>query len=437
MRRAAAVRRIHVYAFAALGTLFTGISVGCTEAVEVLEIFDPLIPDGPAPNPNAPRRVSQTTIFFIGVGQTVTLDLSTYFTDPNDDPLEYRARATDQGIARVSVSGSVATIIGVAYGTTDVVVTARDPGGLEAQQRLRFTVQNRPPEAVGSIPEQTVDVGDTVRVDVSPYFSDADGDALAYEADVFFDDRASASMSGSLMSIVGLSEGSTSITVTARDPAGDEARQRTRVTVTPSNHPPEAVGSIPEQTVDVGDTVRVDVSPYFSDPDGDALTYEADVFFDHRASASMSGSLMSIVGLSEGGTSITVTARDPAGEEARQQTRVTVIQPNRPPEVTDEIPDQTVDVGDTVWFNVFPYFDDPDGDRLTYSAVSADESIATVETPRSTVRITGVAAGSTTVTVTARDPDGLEASQEVGVTVNSADSGNRATSRRRVARRLR
>lgn len=329
MRRATAVHRIHVFALAALGTLFTGISVGCTEAIEVLEIFDPLIPDGPAPNPDAPRRVSQTTRFTIGIGQTVTLDLSTYFTDPNGDALQYGARATDQGIARTSVSDSLATIIGVTHGTTDVVVTARDPGGLEARQTLTVTVRNRPPEAVGSIPEQTVDVGDTVRVDVSPYFSDADGDALAYEAEVFFADR---------------------------------------------------------------------------------------------ASASMSGSLLSIAGLSEGGTSITVTARDPSGDEARQRTRVTVIQPNRPPEVTDEIPNQTVDVGDTVWFNVFPYFDDPDGDRLIYSAASADESIATVETPRSTVRITGVAAGSTTVTVTARDPDGLEASQEVGVTVNSADS---------------
>ena len=292
----------------------------------MLEIFEPLIPD---PNPNAPRSTQFSVSLDIGLGETVTLDLSDYFTDPNGDPLQYRAEATDVGIVRLSTSGSVATITGVRYGTARIAVTARDPGGLEGSLTIRVTVRNRPPEAVGSIPEQAVDVGDTVSVDVSPYFSDADGDALAYEADVFFDDR---------------------------------------------------------------------------------------------ASASMSGSLMSIAGLSEGGTSITVTARDPAGEEARQRTRVTVIQPNRPPDVTDEIPDQTVDVGDTVWFNVFPYFDDPDGDRLTYSAASADESIATVETPRSTVRITGVAAGSTTVTVTARDPDGLEASQEVGVTVNSADS---------------
>lgn len=326
MRRAAAVRRIRVYALAALGALFTGMVVGCTEVAEVLEIFEPLIPD---PDPNVPRILPGVTFFQIGRGETLTLDLSDYFTDPNGDPLEYGATASRQGIVSVSVSDSAATVVGVGYGTTDVIVTARDPGGLEARQSLRFTVRSRPPEAVGSIPEQTVDVGDTVSVDVSPYFSDPDGDALAYEAVVFRGDRASVSMSGSLMSIVGLSAGS---------------------------------------------------------------------------------------------TSITVAARDPAGTEARQFTSVTVIQPNRPPEITDEIPDQTVDVGDTVWFNVFPYFDDPDGDRLTYSAASADESIATVETPRSTVRITGVAAGSTTVTVTARDPDGLEASQEVGVTVNSADS---------------
>ena len=65
MRRAAAVRRIRVCALAALGTLFAGL-VGCTEPLEVLEIFDPFIPDGPAPNPDAPRRVSQTTSFSLG-----------------------------------------------------------------------------------------------------------------------------------------------------------------------------------------------------------------------------------------------------------------------------------------------------------------------------------------------------------------------------------
>lgn len=40
-----------------------------------------------------------------------------------------------------------------------------------------------------------------------------------------------------------------------------------------SNRAPRAEGTIPAMTVSVGESTSVDVSPYFSDPDGDALAY--------------------------------------------------------------------------------------------------------------------------------------------------------------------
>lgn len=39
----------------------------------------------------------------------------------------------------------------------------------------------------------------------------------------------------------------------------------------PENGAPLTSGTIPAQTVEVGQTAVVDVSPYFSDPDGDTL----------------------------------------------------------------------------------------------------------------------------------------------------------------------
>ena len=39
------------------------------------------------------------------------------------------------------------------------------------------------------------------------------------------------------------------------------------------NLPPMAIGAIADVTVEQGDTALVDVSGYFSDPDGDALAY--------------------------------------------------------------------------------------------------------------------------------------------------------------------
>lgn len=44
---------------------------------------------------------------------------------------------------------------------------------------------------------------------------------------------------------------------------------------TEPNQVPGTVGSIPAQSVFVADSVEVVVSGYFSDPDGDALSYSA------------------------------------------------------------------------------------------------------------------------------------------------------------------
>ena len=73
------------------------------------------------------------------------------------------------------------TITGVAIGTAVVMITARDPDGLEARQQAEVTVRatNRAPEASGTIPAQTLEAGDAGSVDVAAYFSDPDDDPLS------------------------------------------------------------------------------------------------------------------------------------------------------------------------------------------------------------------------------------------------------------------
>ena len=65
--------------------------------------------------------------------------------------------------------------------------------------------------------------------------------------------------------------------------------------------------------------------------------------------------------------------------------------------------------GETAPVNVSSYFNDPDGDALTYSAATSNAAVAGVSVSGSTMTIAGVAPGTATVTVTARDPGGLEA----------------------------
>ena len=343
-----------------------------------------------------------------------------YFMGPKREQLEFRAASADQDVATVEVSGRSVTVAGVAPGTTTATITARDPAGREASQQVRITVQhaNRPPRAVGTIPEQATSVGDMVELDLAPYFTDPDGDPLQYEADVFFDKRAVVSMAGSLMSIIGLAQGHTRITVRANDPDGEKARQLFLVTVDAFSRPPDVVGTFPRQTLIVGDTLVVDMAPYFGDPGGDVPEYEADSSKD-LVTVSMSGSVVTIVGVGVGRTYVVVSASGPGG---RMAIPVRVIQPNRAPEAAGTIPSQAVTAGKTTAsLDLSACFHDPDDDRLEFSAATSDESVATASVSGSEATIHGVAAGNATVTVTARDPEGLEAEQSFAITVWSED----------------
>ena len=96
--------------------------------------------------------------------------------------------------------------------------------------------------------------------------------------------------------------------------------------------------------------------------------------------------------------------------------------PNTDPKAGDAIADQTVTAGEKADVDVAANFSDADADdTLTYTAASSDDTVATVSVSGSTVSVTGVAAGSATITVTATDAKGATAEQSFTVTVNSAE----------------
>ena len=187
----------------------------------------------------------------------------------------------------------------------------------------------------------------------------------------------------------------------------------------PPNRPPVATGSIPPQTVTAGQTITIDVSGYFDDPDGDALTYTAETSDANVVTASAAGSSVVVAGLARGTAMVTVTARDPGGLAAQQSFPVTV--PNRSPIGVGTITDQELKPGDTVTVDVSAYFNDPDGDTLSYEATSSDEGVATATISGNSLTIAAVSDGAATVTITARDPDG--ASVEQGLAVNVETPG--------------
>ena len=95
-------------------------------------------------------------------------------------------------------------------------------------------------------------------------------------------------------------------------------------------------------------------------------------------------------------------------------TSPTIINPptsgNRAPEALGVVPVQDLDVGgEPTLINVAPYFWDPDGDELTYGAMSSDPDTVTATVSGATVELRATRARPATVTVTATDPGNLTA----------------------------
>ena len=81
-----------------------------------------------------------------------------------------------------------------------------------------------------------------------------------------------------------------------------------------NNRSPISQGTIPVQRLAVaGRTAVVEVGDYFSDPDGDPLTYQVTSSDDEVAEAGMSGSTVTIKPGASGSATVTVTAKDGRG----------------------------------------------------------------------------------------------------------------------------
>ena len=219
----------------------------------------------------------------------------------------------------------------------------------------------------------------------------------------------------------GASGGSGASYSTRFDTSGSKTVSLTVTNATGSDSGSTSVTVSESESVEAPVIDSISCSPSSPNVDDD-VTCEASLSGGAPASYAWSGGVSGGSGASystsfdsQGGKKVSLTVTNDGGS-ASDSVAVTVV--NRPPEAVGSISDIAVDVDGSLTVDVSGGFSDPDGDDLTYTAVS-DNSAVGVSVSGSSVTVTRSEEGAATVTVTAADPHGGSATQAFEVTIEA------------------
>ena len=348
-------------------------------------------------------------------GQTITpVNLADNFSDPDGDDLTYDVTGLPPGLMVDPATGIVTGTIDNSASVTGpyiVTVVTTDSDGASVLDSFVWTVENLAPVLSEQIPNQSVNDGDPVTIDAGTFFEDPDGDDITFSATGLPPgitiDPITGEISGTLSADASMDEPFVVI-VTADDGEGGVTTDAFLINV--NNPNPNLVSQISNEEIIDGETIDpIDISENFQDPDGDPLTFTATGLPEGLTIDPTTGIITGDVNKSasqDGPYTIVVTATDGTDESADVFV-INVVNPS--PQVIIELPNRNNADGDLVNLPLAPFFADPEGDDITFSATGLPPGL-TIDPVTGIVTGTlpsGASAdGPFVVVLTATDADG-------------------------------
>lgn len=373
----------------------------------------------------APQLTTAITDQTTNQSQQYSFDLSQggqTFSDPDGDELTYSFSTSPQ-TNDFTLNGTVLSGTPEQTEAITITVTASDPSGLTASDSYLLTI-NGAPQTVKSIPDQSINLGENVSLDISQNrttFIDPDGDELTYTFSTS-PQTSDFTLNGSVLSGTPALAQTVTFTVTATDPNGLSANDSFLLNI---NGAPKLTNSISNQSVNIGENYNFDVTQNgttFEDLDSEILIYSVQITPTNN-DLTFNGTHLSGVPNQAGEYTIAVTATDDGGLFDSTSFVLYVVEPNEnnSPIVANPIADQSATLNQDFNFDMSQNnttFSDPDGDMLTFQvAITPTDSGLTSDglilsgSPNQT--------GEINVTVTASDPAGLSVSDTFSVDVSA------------------
>ncbi len=354
-------------------------------------------------------------------GTTVSIPTAQGFSDIDGDTLAYSATGLPPAL---SIDPATGLITGTLDPSTSqngpyvVTVTATDPSGRAVTTSFVWSVQNIPPVAVNDFASTPEDVPVTIAVLTND--SDPDRDPLTITAANATNGSVIVNANGTVtFTPTPDFNGVATVSYTITDGNGGFATATVTITVGPVNDAPSSV-VIPNVTNEDNQSVSVNTGSFFSDKDGDTLSFSAaglpaGLSLD-PATGIISGTIDRNASQPNGGVySVTITATDPGGLTNSRTFSWTVTNPA--PTATDD--SATTNEDTPVAIPVLANDTDPDGDPLTVTNATATNGTVTIGAngvlnyiPNANFN------GTDTITYTISDGNGGFSTATVTVTVN-------------------
>ncbi|MEN9308546.1 MAG: hypothetical protein RL173_2478 [Fibrobacterota bacterium] len=382
---------------------------------------------------DTPIVIKQFDSIRVYAGEKISeIDLTKYFSDHDGigDRLSFGVRSTNYVVdayVRGQSSLSLDIIDGVS-GADTITVYAQDGGypGLFASTTFIVEVLPGNPPALKTpfADLRTKEDSSLLDIRVSGHFADTNsGDFLTYSVRSLAGKssptlRRAATDTTLSLNLVANANGRDSIEVTALDRSGNKALDTFALVIDPVNDAPRVLGAFANLVVPEDTSIQsLALLPHFIDVERDSLKFRVSVK-GARSVAPLVRKVddttvyldLSLVPDANGKDSITVTATDPSGDSVQSSFEIAVLPRNDAPVVVRAMADVAVGEDSTVSvINLAPYFKDVDGDRLAYTVVASDTTIAKAQLSSDSllsIKLVANANGLDTFTVSAKDPSG-------------------------------
>ena len=370
-----------------------------------------------------------------------------------EERLKLKAGRAGSTLTAVS-SGAKSPAVALAVGDTILEVQAIGPLGDRKTYRVTVTreaKQPAKPTVASPIADITsLEVGASQEISLSGVFTHADSDTLTLSA--VPSDNAVVTVvaqldpvtaSATAITVIGVSSGTATITVTARDSDGNSVSDAFDVTV-PAAESPQELSTVPGPVIDLtlmaeGDkvVVRWTAPELGSAPKGYIvhLKPEGGETGSGKTKRPKAKKTRVTYNKLEAGTTynVWVRAQNDAGKGGRVHSTITLTsapttataKANSAPTVASEIADLGgLHPDDARQVSLAGVFTDTDRDALTITASSSNDGVAAATVNGQSLTVSAKQAGTATITVTAADGRGGSVSDAFSVTV--APKPNRA-----------